>query len=108
MHRIVEPLLNAVFDQQPVDNHFDRVVAPLVEFDLFIQLANLAVDANTVKSRSGKFLDFLFEFALPPANDWSEYHHALAFGQRRHLLDDLIDRLARDRPATFWTMRQTD
>jgi hypothetical protein len=50
MHRIIETLLHALFNQQPVDDHLDCMVAAFVEFDLFVELANLAIDARPVES----------------------------------------------------------
>src|ERR1044071_5934100 len=108
MNRIVEPLLNALLDQQPVDDYFDRVVAAFVEFDFFIKLANLAVDASAIESRAGELFEFLLELAFSAANDRRKYHHSFAFGKRRHLLDDLVDRLARDRLTALWAMGLAD
>src|SRR4029434_522074 len=91
---------DALLDQQPVDHDFDCMVASLVEFDVFVKLSDLAVDSNTIEAGPRKFLDFLFEFALPASHDGREDHHPFAFGESGHLLDDLIDRLARCRADT--------
>ena len=84
------------------------MIAPLVELDLFVKLANLAVDACTVEARALELFEFLFEFAFAPAHDRRKNHHALAFGQMRHLRDDLIGGLARNLPPALRAMRQAD
>src|SRR6185436_6966407 len=108
MNRIFETLVNTGLYQQAIDDYFNRMVAALVELDLFVELSNLPVNPGAIKTRACKLLDLLFELALSAANDRSEDHHPLAFGKMCHLLDDLIDRLTGNGAAALRAVGLTD
>ena len=59
----------------------------------------LAVDLHAREALLAQVLEMLAELALAPADDRGEDHEPGALGQLDHLVDDLLGRLRRDRPA---------
>src|SRR6185503_7021044 len=68
----------------------------------------LAVDPSSIETRTCQLFELLLELTFPPPDDRSKDHHPLPLGQRGHMLDDLIDRLSRDRAAALRAMRHAD
>ena len=81
------------------------MVFTFVEDDLFVKLTHFAVNACTQETVFVKLFEFLFELALSTADDGGQDHNAFTLGQFRNALDDLIDRLPRDRSTALMAMR---
>ena len=84
------------------------MIAPLVEANVFVQRAQLAINAGANKSIFCQFRDFLLKLAFPAAHDRRQDHHALTFGQCQHAVYDLLDTLSCNRCATAIAMGLTD
>jgi hypothetical protein len=90
---------------QPVDDHFDRVLVVLGQSDGLRELPNLAVDPGSRISLAAQLLQEFAVLALATLHDRREHLEPRALGQRHHLVDDLLRRLAADRPAAVVAMR---
>ena len=66
MRRLLEPFVHALLDQQSIDDDFNGVIASLVEFDLFVELANLSVDSSAIESGAREFLEFFLNSPFRP------------------------------------------
>ena len=93
---------------EPVDDHLDRVLELLVELDLLVELALLAVDLHAREALAAELLEQVAVLALAVADDRRVHGELRALGQPEHLVDDRLDRLARDRPTADRTVRPPD
>ena len=84
---------------QAIDDDLDVVLVFLVERGGFVDLVDLAVDADTGEARLLPLGHFLAVFALAPAHDGGEQVGARALGQRQDAIDHLADGLRGDRFA---------
>ncbi len=84
------------------------MVPAFVEPDLLIQRKQFAIDTRAQKSFFRELFQLFLELAFAATNDWRQHHHTFAFGQREHVLDDLIDALASDCRAADVTVRNSD
>src|SRR5687768_9701506 len=84
------------------------MISALIQLDFFIKLSHFAINACTDKSFLVEFLELLFEFAFPSADDRGEDHHTFAFGEVEDAKHDLLDRLTRDGLAALMTVRLAD
>ena len=110
-HGLLQALLNTWLHQQPVDYHFDSVVLALIKLDivqLFVQVAQLAIDAGTHKSMLRQLGQLHFEFAFAAAHQRSQYHDALFCFKLHHTLHNLVSGLAADGLAATRTVRHAD
>ena len=81
------------------------MVFTFVEDDLFVKLTHFAIDTGTQKTVFVELFEIFLKFALSPADDGGQDHNAFTLGQFRNALDDLIDRLPRDRSTALMAMR---
>ena len=72
---------------------------------VFIQGAQLAIDARADKAVTRELGQLLFEFSLSAANNRRQDHNALAFGKIEHIVQDLIDTLTGNRRPAFGAVR---
>ena len=86
----------------------DRVVAPPVELDVFVERSLLAVDAHLRESAGAQPGELLLELALPAAHDRREHVHALLVRREHHHVDDALERLGGDLAAAEVAMRDAD
>ena len=103
-----EALLYLGLNEQAVNDYFDGVVLPPVEGDLLIKRAQHAVDARPHESLPGQLVQLFLVFALAPAYDRRQNHHAFLRPQREHLFENLFAGLARDLVAAVRAMRHSD
>src|SRR6266550_8219569 len=84
------------------------MIAALIETYFFIERAELTVDARADESVASQFGQLLFEFSFAAANNRGQDHHSLAFRQREHVMQNLLDALAGDGGAALVTMGQAN
>src|SRR6202158_3859378 len=103
-------MLNPELHQQAVDNDLNRVVLPLVQIDgnVVIQAHQFAIDSRPRVAMFDERFHLLLELALTPADDRRHYHDPVLGTQGHDPLDNLVGRLAADRPPTLGTMRYPD
>ena len=99
LDRVRQPLAQVGLHHQPVDDDRDVVLVLLVEHDLLVEPAQLAVDLDPAEALGAQLLELLAVLALAPAHDRGHHHEAGPVGQLHHLVDDLLGRLAGDRAA---------
>jgi hypothetical protein len=95
------------FEDDAVDDGFDRMVLALVEAHALGQLGHLAVDARA-EALLVEDLQLLAELALAPAHQRREDGNALAGGLRHDALDNLVGGLAGDGQAAVRAVRLAD
>ena len=89
-------VLRPAADGQPVDDHLDAVLVLLVEGDLLVELAQLAVDPDPDKPGLLGAGQELLVLALAVADERGQEHEARSLGELIELVDDLLDRLPGD------------
>ena len=110
LDRVVQPLAQVVLDDEPVDDGGDVVLVLLVERRHLLQQVGLAVDPHAREALAAQALEHVAVLALASAHERRVDREARALGQRQHLVDDLLGRLAGDRPpadrdSADWPMR---
>jgi hypothetical protein len=99
LDRVCQPLAQIGLHDQTVDDDRDVVLVLLVEHDLLVKPAQLAVDLDPAKALGPELLELLAVLALTPAHDRRQDHEAGPLGQFHHLIDDLLGRLPGDGAA---------
>jgi hypothetical protein len=84
---------------QPVDHHFDVVLALLVERRGLVDLGERAVDLDPLETALLQFGQLLAVLALATAHDRRQQVESRALGQLHDPVDHLADGLALDRQA---------
>ena len=105
LHRVGQPATARLAHDQPVDDDVDGVLVLLVQRRRLGQRVRLAVHADAAEALGLQVPERLDELALAPADDRREDLEARALGQRQHLVDDLLRRLAGDRAAAARAVR---
>jgi hypothetical protein len=82
---------------EPVDDDLDRVLELLVEDDLLLEQPLLAVDLHAREAVAAHLLEDVLELALAVADDRRVHREPCPLVEPKHLLDDLVERLACDR-----------
>ena len=100
-----QPVAQVVLHHEPVDDDLDRVLELLVELDLLVELAHLAVDLHAGEALAAQLLEQILVLALAVADDRRVDGELRPLGQPQHLVDDRLDRLPRDRPPADGAMR---
>ena len=106
--RLGEAALDAGLDDQAIDDHLDRVVAPAIELDVVFERAELAVDARLGEAALPERQQLLLELALAAADN--RRHHVDA-GIRRVQHDQVenpFERLRRDFEPAVVAVRHAD
>ena len=99
LDRVGQPLAQLALHHEPVDDDRDVVLVLLVEHDLLVEPAQLAVDLGPGEALGPELLELLAVLALAAPDDRRQHHEPGAVGQLHHLIDDLLRRLPADRPA---------
>ena len=108
LDRVGQAVAQVRLRDEPVDDHVDRVLVLLVELDLLLEQPLLPVDPDAGEALVAQALEQVAELPLAVA------HHRGVDGELRplreleHLVDDRLDRLARDRPAADRAVRAAD
>ena len=108
LDRVGQPLAQLALHHQPVDDDRDVVLELLVERDLLVEPAQLAVDLGPGEALAAQLLELLAVLALAAADDRRQHHEPRALRQLHDLVDDLLGRLAADRPAADMAVRVAD
>ncbi len=93
---------------QAVHDDFDGVPAVLVELELLVEVADLAVDANAHVTGAPGILEHVLVLAFPVTDDGREEHDPLAGRKRQDGIDDLLHGLTLDGASTVRAMRPAD
>ena len=102
--RRLQPLLH----DEPVDDDGDVVLELLVEVDVLLELAHLAVDLDAREAVGAQLLEELAVLALAPAHDRGDDAEARARLELADVVDDLLHALPRDGPAALRAVRVAD
>ena len=108
LDRLRQALAEVRLHHEPVDHDLDRVLELLVENDLLLEQALLAVDLDPREPVPAELLEHVTELALAAADDRRVDRELRPLRQRQHLLDDLVEALARDRPPADRAVRPPD
>ena len=108
LDRVRQPLAQVVAHHQPVDHDRDVVLVLLVEDDLLLEPAQLAVDLHAREAVRPQLLEELAVLALAPPHDRRQHHELGAVGELHHLVDHLLRRLRGDRAAAVKAVRMAD
>ena len=108
LDRLRQALAEVRLHHEPVDHDLDRVLELLVENDLLLEQALLAVDLDPREPVAAELLEHVAELALAAADDRRIDRELRPLRQRQHLLDDLVEALARDRPPADRAVRPPD
>jgi len=108
LDRVRKALPEIGLHHEPVDDNGDVVFVFLVERDLLIETAQLAVDLDPAEAFGAQLLELAAVFALAAADDRRQHHEAYAFRQLHHLIDDLLRRLAGDGAPADVAVRMAD
>ncbi len=93
---------------EPVDDDVDRVLELLVERDLLLEQALLAVHLHAREALAAKLLEQVAELALAVAHDRRVHREARPLRELQDLVDDRLEALARDRAAADRAVRPAD
>src|SRR6185369_13126999 len=99
LDRLREPRAQVGLHHEPVDDDLDRVLELLVEDDLVLEQALLAVDLHAREALGAELLEDVLVLALAVADDGRVDREPSALGELQDLVDDRLLALARDRPA---------
>ena len=108
LDRLREPRAEIRLHHEPVDDDLDRVLELLVEDDLLLEHPDLAVDLHAREPVGAQLLEDVLVLALAVAHDRRVDGELRPFRQPQHLVDDRLDRLARDRPPADRAVRPPD
>ena len=84
------------------------MVLAAVELDVFLERAQLAVDAHFRETARAQRRELLLELPLAPADDRREHVHALVVRRQHHDVDDPLERLRGDLAAAEMAVRHAD
>ena len=108
LHALRDAAERVLADDDAVDHDLDGVLVLLVELDVLVQLADLAVDAHAAEALVTQVLEQLLVLSLAAEHDRREHVRAPALARLEHLVRDLVRRLAADGPAALRAMRDAD
>ena len=108
LDRVGQALAHLGPHDEPVDHDRDVVLELLVELDLLLEHAQLAVDLDARVALGPQLLEQLAVLALAPADDRREDHEPRALLELHHLVDDLLGRLALDDRPALGAVRRAD
>ena len=103
-----EPAAELGLHPETVDHDLDRVLELLVERDLVLEEALLAVHLHAGEAVAAELVQEVLVLALPVADDGCVDREARALGELQDLIHDCLDRLAGDGPAADRTVRAAD
>ena len=108
LNRLLEALRDAIFQQEPVNDDFDRVIFAAIERNRLVEIHQVAVDARADEAFLGVLLELFLVFAFAAANDRSEHHDPLFGLERENGLHNLLGGLPGDGFAAVRAMRRTN
>ena len=108
LHRLGEPLFDRGFDDEPVDDHVDVVLALLVQDRNLAQPVHRAVHPHTGETVGGELAEQFDVLPLAATYHWGEHLELGALVNGEQPVDDLLWRLLGDGFTTDRTVRHTD
>ncbi|OPZ12547.1 MAG: hypothetical protein BWZ10_02081 [candidate division BRC1 bacterium ADurb.BinA364] len=105
LHRIRQAVSHIGADHQPVDDNRNRMLVALVQRGRRIDLDHFIVDLGAGVAFAQRLVEDLGVFALAPAHHRRHHQQPRAFGILQHGIDNVLHRLAFERPAAFGAMR---
>ncbi len=108
LDRLGQPLPQVGLHHEPVDDDLDLVLELLVEDDLLLEEAGLAVDLDAGEAVGAELLEHVPELALAVAHDRRVDREPRPLRERQDLLDDLVEALPGDRPPADGAVRTAD
>ncbi len=105
LDRVGQPLAEVAPHHQPVDHDGDVVLVLLVEDDVLLEPAQLAVDLHAREAVGPQLFEELAVFTFSAAHHRRQHHELGALRQLHHLVDHLLGRLRGDRTAAVVAMR---
>ena len=105
LHRISKALLNPLAHRQTVNNHRQAVLAPLIQLDILIQRAHLAINIHAHIACTPHLVEHAQVLALASAHQRSHNHKASPRLQLQHAVNNLLHALLLDKLAALRTMR---
>ena len=103
-----EPPPQPLLHHEPVDDDGDVVLELLVEVDVLLELAHLAVDLDASEAVGAQLLEQLAVLTLAPAHHGSDDAEARARLELADVVDDLLHALPRDGPPAVGAVRVAD
>ncbi len=79
-----------------------------IKGDIAVGFDHVAVDAQPHETFAFGLLDDILVLSLAPLHQRRQHHHALPFLERQGRIDNLLNRLPRNRTAALDTMLDTD
>ncbi len=108
LDRVGQPVADVLLEDEPVDHDLDRVLELLVELDLLLELALLAVHLHAREALAAQVLEDVLVLAFPVTDDRSVDRELRPLGELEHLVDDLLHRLPGDRASALGAVRLAD
>ena len=108
LDRVGQALAQVAAHDEAVDHDRDVVLVLLVEHDLVLEQAQLAVDLGPREALGAQLLQDLAVLALAPAHERRQHHEARALLELHDLIDDLLGGLPGDRLAADVAVRMAD
>src|SRR5205807_9463967 len=105
LHRLREPRAQIRLHRQAVHDHFDRVLELLVEGDLLLEEAELAVDLYAGEALVSELFEDVLVLPLPVADDRGVDGEPRPVRELQDLVDDRLLTLAGDRLAADRAVR---
>ncbi len=108
LDRVRQPVAQIGLHHESVDDHLDRVLELLVELDLLLELALLAVHLHACEALAAQLLEQVAVLPLAVPNDGGVDRELRSLRQTEHLVDDRLDVLPRDGPPADRAVRSPD
>src|ERR1700729_3899043 len=105
LDRIRQALADVVAHRKAIHDDGDVVLVALVEHNRLLEHADAPVDLHAREAVRAQLLQQLAVLALTAPDHRSQDHEARALGQAHRLVDDLLGRLADDRPSADRAVR---
>ena len=106
LHGLGDAPERVLADDDAVDHDLDRVLELLVEPDLVIELADLAVDAHAREALGLEVLEELRVLALATHDHRRQHEGATPLSRREHLVGHLVGGLALDDATALRAVRR--
>src|ERR1700729_4654923 len=100
LDRIRQALADVVAHRKAIHDDGDVVLVALVEHNRLLEHADAPVDLHAREAVRAQLLQELAVLALATPDDRGEHHKTRPLRQAHRLFDDLLGRLADDRPPT--------
>ncbi len=108
LHALGDAAERVLTDDDAVNHDLDRVLVLLVELDVLVQLANLAVHANAAEALLAQVLEELLVLALAAQHHRCQHVGAAALSGLEDLVRNLVRRLARDGASALRAVRRAN